>query len=93
MEGTSHQALLIKTVCLWDTALDGLPELPDARLCALACSPNGTMVVSGSRDHTLRMWNSVSGEEIYGPLRGHLGAILSVSFSLIALDSYLERKT
>ena len=70
-----------RTVCLWDTPYDSMPEVQDSRLRALACSPDGTVVVAGSQDHTLRMWDSASGEEIRGPLRGHTSAISSVSFS------------
>ena len=37
--------------------------------------------MSGSRDHTVRVWDAVSGECVLGPLYGHTMPVYSVSFS------------
>ncbi|EMD36495.1 hypothetical protein CERSUDRAFT_115528 [Gelatoporia subvermispora B] len=48
---------------------------------AVAFSPNGTRVVSGSGDDTVRIWDARSGDLIMQPLEGHRGEVISVVFS------------
>ena len=48
---------------------------------SVACSPDGSRIVSGSDDGTVRVWDAVSGECVLGPLEGHTGDVNSVSFS------------
>ncbi|PVG01142.1 WD40 repeat-like protein [Serendipita vermifera] len=48
---------------------------------ALGLSRDGQRIVSGSDDHTVRMWNVETGEVIGGPLRGHGSSVFSVAFS------------
>src|ERR1700733_8569398 len=50
-------------------------------VASVAFSPDGTRIVSGSSDTTVRIWDAVSGVPITEPLRGCLGRVLSVSFS------------
>ncbi len=47
---------------------------------SLGFSPDGTRIVSGSRDQTLKLWDAASGEELK-TLKGHSGFVSSVSFS------------
>ena len=44
-------------------------------------SPDGTRVVSGSSDKTIRIWDVVSGAPISEPLEGHTDGVYSVAFS------------
>ena len=48
---------------------------------AVAFSPDGQRIVSGSEDKTLRLWDAKSGAPIGAPLRGHDDAVSSVAFS------------
>lgn len=48
-------------------------------LC-VALSPDGKRAVSGSEDHTARVWDVASGREIR-PLEGHTDEVLAVAFS------------
>jgi len=47
----------------------------------VACSPDGTRIVSGSRDKTLRIWDAISGAPIGEPQQGHTDRVWSVAFS------------
>ncbi|KIJ22911.1 hypothetical protein M422DRAFT_196540, partial [Sphaerobolus stellatus SS14] len=46
----------------------------------IAYSPDGTMLVSSSKDMTVQIWNS-TGQSLKKTLRGHSGLITSVAFS------------
>jgi WD40 repeat protein len=48
---------------------------------SVAFSPDGTRIVSGSYDETIRIWDAQTGEEVVEPLKGHTGEIRSVAFS------------
>jgi WD40 repeat protein len=45
-----------------------------------AFSPDGTQIVSGSTDKTLRLWDAVSGAHL-NTLKGHSDQVRSVTFS------------
>ncbi|KAF8809204.1 WD40 repeat-like protein [Phlegmacium glaucopus] len=47
---------------------------------SVAFSPDGTRIVSGSDDNTLRLWDAVSGAHL-NTLNGHSGPVWSVAFS------------
>ncbi|MBW4692913.1 MAG: TIR domain-containing protein [Lyngbya sp. HA4199-MV5] len=47
---------------------------------AVAVSPNGQFIVSGSDDQTLRLW-TLEGQPIGEPLTGHTGAVTAVAIS------------
>jgi len=48
---------------------------------SVAFSPNGALVVSGSHDETVQMWDVGNGMQVGGRLQGHCGGIYSVVFS------------
>lgn len=50
------------------------------RITALAISPDGRRILSGSKDTTLKLWDAATGRELHH-LRGHADQITSADFS------------
>ena len=48
---------------------------------SVSFSPDGSRIVSGGSDGTVRQWDAESGVEIGAPLEGHEGWVRSVSYS------------
>ena len=48
---------------------------------SLTFSKNGKLLVSGSDDYTVRLWDVQTGKMICDPLRGHTYSVSSVRFS------------
>ncbi len=48
---------------------------------SVAFSPDGTQIVSGSDDRTVRLWDAHSGQPLSDPLEGHTNSVWSVAFS------------
>ena len=53
----------------------------DLYVLSVAFSPDGSRIVSGSYDQTIRVWDASTGVEMLPPLRGHDRYVLSVAFS------------
>ena len=60
-------------------ALEHVMHHPNSVL-SVSFSPDGTRVVSGSYDHSVRIWNAITGE-IERVLEGHQDHVISVAFS------------
>ena len=71
-------------VRLWDVEtglLIGQPLQSQDAVYSVAFSPDGQRIVSGGADTTLRLWNSLNGQPIGRPLRGHERLVHSATFS------------
>jgi WD40 repeat protein len=78
--GTYSTALLVsQREHAWQ-AENMILEGHTGRVESVAFSPNGLRVVSGSYDHTVRVWDAVSGATLH-TLEGHTGYVRSVTFS------------
>ncbi|CCA69054.2 hypothetical protein PIIN_02913, partial [Serendipita indica DSM 11827] len=66
---------------------EAYPGFPDSlrghsdSVWAVAFSPDGSRIVSGSSDQTIRLWDAKTGEPVGEPLRGHSNSVLAVAFS------------
>ena len=49
-------------------------------ISSVAYSPDGTILATGSQDHTVRIWDALTGKEVR-KLDGHAGTVCSVAFS------------
>jgi WD40 repeat protein len=47
---------------------------------AIACSPDGRLIATGSKDRIVRVWSALTGQEL-AKFDGHLGAVTSLAFS------------
>ncbi len=48
---------------------------------ALAFSPDGEIIATGSADETIQLWDAVSGEPVGDPILGHETGVTSLAFS------------
>ncbi|KIJ43482.1 hypothetical protein M422DRAFT_169940, partial [Sphaerobolus stellatus SS14] len=48
---------------------------------SIGFSPDGTKIVSGSYDNTVRLWDASTGQSLGQPLEGHQAGVTSVEFS------------
>ncbi|KAF8549383.1 hypothetical protein OG21DRAFT_1500452 [Imleria badia] len=64
----------------WPAEIHTLQGHKDA-VTSVACSPDGTQIVSGSWDFTIRVWNVTTGQCVAGPFKGHTDIVTSVVFS------------
>ncbi|KAJ6572222.1 quinon protein alcohol dehydrogenase-like superfamily [Mycena capillaripes] len=63
-------------------ATDAVLNGHKSSVMSVAFSPDGTHIVSGSIDKTVRVWDAETQTQIGAPLEGHTGGITSVAFSL-----------
>lgn len=64
----------------WSSLLQVLTDHSDF-VNSVAFSSDGTRIVSGSYDKTIRVWDAASGIQILPVLRGHEGSVYSVALS------------
>ena len=50
----------------------------DRAVSAIAFNDDGTMLITGSEDSTIRVWDPSSGDLVMGPLEGHMDFVRSV---------------
>ncbi|THU91717.1 WD40 repeat-like protein, partial [Dendrothele bispora CBS 962.96] len=50
-------------------------------ITSVAYSPDGRHIVSGSKDKTLRIWDTQTGQQVGQPLQGHTHNVWSVAYS------------
>ncbi|KAI0310037.1 hypothetical protein OF83DRAFT_1071175 [Amylostereum chailletii] len=50
-------------------------------ICSVAYSPDGTRIVSGSDDWTIRIWDAETGQPVGKPLQGHTSEVNSAAYS------------
>lgn len=55
-------------------------ELP-APVTAIAFSPDGKRILSGNKDYSLQLWDTLTGQTIGPPMTGHTMEVNSVAFS------------
>jgi len=64
----------------WNNAAIGVWTTNSA-VYAVAFSPDGTHIVSGSNDKTIQVWDAQTGTTVAGPFHGHTREVTSVAFS------------
>jgi len=64
----------------WPSAAIGIWE-SDSEVLSVAFSPDGTRIVSGSIDGTIRVWGARTGDTVAVLLKGHTSWVWSVAFS------------
>src|SRR5205823_5825827 len=70
-------------ISLWDIASRSVTRLigHESVISALAFSPDGQTLASGSLDRTVRLWNLAERREGFRPLTNRSGGITSLAFS------------
>jgi WD40 repeat protein len=70
---------------LWDVQTGKAINSPfnghKSGVIAVAFSPDGRRIVSGSQDSTLRLWDVQTGKAINSPFNGHKSGVIAVAFS------------
>jgi WD40 repeat protein len=86
MKGVSHQSQRkINDICVWDaeTGQEACPPLEGqegSSLTSMVFSPDGNLIVTGSVDTTIIIWDALSGTKLL-LLQEHEGAVSCLAFS------------
>ncbi|KAF8965897.1 hypothetical protein BDZ97DRAFT_1995357 [Flammula alnicola] len=64
----------------WPSAAIGIWKT-DSKVLSVAFSPDGTCIVSGGDDGTIRVRDARTGDTVAGPFKGHTNSVWSVAFS------------
>ncbi|KAF8667760.1 hypothetical protein AX14_006302, partial [Amanita brunnescens Koide BX004] len=79
-----YRSGLPKVICgvdkMWSPELMRL-QGHDSAINSIAFSPDGSKIISGSFDKTVRIWDASTGVEMLPPLRGYDDWVYSVAFS------------
>ncbi|CCA76463.1 hypothetical protein PIIN_10456, partial [Serendipita indica DSM 11827] len=54
---------------------------PEGEVKGVVFSPDGSKIVSGSSDKTIRLWDAITGQSLGEPLKGHEGEVNAIAFS------------
>ncbi|CAG7853597.1 SubName: Full=Uncharacterized protein {ECO:0000313/EMBL:CCA76748.1} [Serendipita indica DSM 11827] len=83
IEGLGEHTNALKVTRCLDETYPGLPRILQGhqKINAVAFWPDGSRIVSGSDDKTIRLWDAETGQPLGEPLRGHQGRVWAVAFS------------
>ncbi|CAG7853599.1 Nuclear distribution protein PAC1 {ECO:0000255/HAMAP-Rule:MF_03141} AltName: Full=Lissencephaly-1 homolog {ECO:0000255/HAMAP-Rule:MF_03141}; Short=LIS-1 {ECO:0000255/HAMAP-Rule:MF_03141}; AltName: Full=nudF homolog {ECO:0000255/HAMAP-Rule:MF_03141} [Serendipita indica DSM 11827] len=84
IEGTEEHIHALKVTRGLDETYPGLPRILQGhqhQVRAVAFSPDGSRIVSGSADMKIRLWDAETGQPLGEPLRGHQDWVTAVAFS------------
>ncbi|NEP62182.1 MAG: WD40 repeat domain-containing protein, partial [Symploca sp. SIO2G7] len=62
-------------------AANQAPGRSTRSVSVLAYTPDGSILVSGSYDRTIKVWNQITGRLAYPPLRGHTGRVEAIAIN------------
>ncbi|CCA77365.1 related to WD40-repeat protein (notchless protein) [Serendipita indica DSM 11827] len=84
IEGAKRYRNLLRVAEGLEEMYSGLPSSlrgHESRVNAVGFSPDGSQIVSGSDDNTIRLWDAATGQAVGEPLRGHESEVSAVGFS------------
>ncbi|MEV6660165.1 nSTAND1 domain-containing NTPase [Nocardia fluminea] len=77
---TRGVAIQLLDAATWEP-IGALMEGHETEVLRIAFSPDGTRLVSGGRDGTVRLWDTETQQQVGAEMRGHRGVVMSVAFS------------